>query len=271
MKLIYLLLVAPLMSFAAQFVLFDVTFTFTKMDADNSTPSKSHYYVREPALNPDRPKDWTSPADYRNGTVHIRAEVMEKPPGGENTTWTLCYIPNQGQGNGYGCTGTVMYKEKGVYEQDVSMTSWWQNDAIVWTAGIKRMDLVSKDGSGGGGHAHKRTDPEKFFPTKMRITMVQVSVGSTYDASVVPGLRAKNTLVEKYFFSKASCASDMGSKRNPCSTEMLNPMVSSSVPLTFAIGPRAALPLEGIAMCRVNPHNQPYKQRLPPSQTAAPL
>ena len=50
------------------------------------------------------------------------------------------------------------------------------------------MDLVIKDDSGGGGHAHKRTDAEKFFPTKMRITMVQVSAGSKYDPSLVPNL-----------------------------------------------------------------------------------
>jgi hypothetical protein len=180
------LLVVPALSYAAQFVLFDVTFTYTKMDADNSTPSKSHYYVRENALNPDRPRDWTTPVDYRNGTVHIRAEVIGKPPGGEPTNWTLCYIPNQGQGNGYGCTGTGIYREKGVYEQDVSMKSFWQNDAIVWSEGIKRMDLVIKDGSGGSGHAHRRPDSEKFFPTRMRITMVQVSAGSTYDPSLAP-------------------------------------------------------------------------------------
>ena len=185
------LMAVPAVGYADQFVLFDVTFTFTKQDADNSTPSKSHYYVKGSAINPDRPKDWTTPVDYRNGTVHIRTEVIEKPAGGENTTWTLCYIPNKGQGNGYGCTGTVLYREKGVYEQDVPMTSWWRNEAIVWTEGIKQMDLVIKDGSGGGGHAHKRADPEKFFPAKMRITMVQVSAGSTYDPSLVPQLRAK--------------------------------------------------------------------------------
>jgi hypothetical protein len=180
------LMVAPSLVCSAQFVLFDVTFTYTKTDADTSTPSKSHYYVRGPALNPDRPQDWTSPVDYRNGTVHIRAEVIEKPAGSEQTTWTLCYIPNHGQGNGYGCTGTGISREKGVYEQDVPMKSFWQNEAIVWSEGIKQMDLVIKDGSGGGGHAHKRPDSEKFFPTKMRITMVQVSAGSTYDPSMVP-------------------------------------------------------------------------------------
>ena len=168
---------------AAQFVLFDVTFTYTKSDADNATPNKSHYYVREPVLNVSRPVDWTSPVDYRNGTVHVRTEVMEKPAGSENTTWTLCYIPNKGT---YGCTGTGIYKEKGVYEVDVPMTSWWQNNLVDWTAGIKRMDLVMKDGTGGHGYTHLRPEAEKFFPTKVRITMVQVSKGSTYDPKLLP-------------------------------------------------------------------------------------
>lgn len=173
---------------AEQFVLFDVTFTFTKHDADNSKPSKSHYYVRGNMLNPQRPKDWTSPVDYRHGTVRIRTEVIEKPAGSEPTTWSLCYIPHQGQKNGYGCTGTVLYRERGVYEQDVPMTKFWQNDSIVWSEGIKQMDLVIKDGSGGGGHAHKRPDHEKFFPTKVRITMIQVSAGSKYDPKLAPNL-----------------------------------------------------------------------------------
>jgi hypothetical protein len=177
---------------AQQFVLFDVTFTFTKEDADNSKPSKSHYYVRGKMLNADRPKDWVKPVDYRNGTVHIRAEVIEKPASGAPTTWTLCYIPNKGQKNGYGCTGTGVYREKGVYERDVKMTSFWQNENIVWEEGIKEMHLVMKDDSGGNGHAHKRTDSEKFFPTKMRITMIQVAKGSNYDPKVVPNLPAKD-------------------------------------------------------------------------------
>jgi hypothetical protein len=176
---------------AQQFVLFDATFTYTKEDADNSKPSKSHYYVRDKSLNADRPKDWTSPVDYRNGTVHIRAEVLEKPAGGTPTTWTLCYIPNKGLKNGYGCTGTDVYKEKGVYEKDVKMTSFWQNDNIDWREGIKEMHLVMKDDSGGSGHVHKRPDPEKFFPTKMRIIMVQVAKGSTYDPKLVPNLTEK--------------------------------------------------------------------------------
>lgn len=178
------LILTPAAGWAEQFVLFDVTFTFTKADADNSTPSKSHYYVKGKAVNPKRPLDWTSPVDYRNGVVHIRTEVLDRPAGGEPVQWSLCYIPNHGQGNGYGCTGNDPYKEKGVYDKDVSMTSFWENNAIIWTEGIKQMDLVMKDKS--GEKAHTRPDSEKFFPTRIRITMIQVSAGAKYDPNLVP-------------------------------------------------------------------------------------
>ncbi len=196
-----LLLSGPVVQ-AQQFVLFDATFTFTKEDADNSKPSKSHYYVRDKMLNADRPKDWTTPVDYRNGTVHIRAEVIEKPEGGAPTTWTLCYIPNKGLKAGYGCTSTGVYKDKGVYESDVKMTSFWQNDNIAWEEGIKEMHLVMKDDSGGNGHAHKRTDPEKFFPTKMRITMIQVAKGAKYDPKLVPNLPVQKADADAEFLKK---------------------------------------------------------------------
>jgi hypothetical protein len=82
--------------------------------------------------------------------------------------------------------GTDLYRTTGVYEKDVPMTTFWENDSIVWSEGVKQMDLVIKDNSGGSGHAHKRADHEKFFPTKVRITVVQVSAGAKYDASAVP-------------------------------------------------------------------------------------
>jgi hypothetical protein len=173
---------------AEQFVLFDVTFPYTKADADNAKPNPSHYYVKGDRLNPERPKDWTAPVDYRNGTVHVRLEVIEKPAGGEPTTWSVCYIPNKGQNHGYGCIGTDVYKETGVYEKDIAMTKFWQNDDIVWSEGIKEMHLVIKDNSGGQGHAHKRPDFEKFFPTKIRMTLIQVSAGAKYDPKLVPNL-----------------------------------------------------------------------------------
>ncbi len=169
-----------------QFVLFDVQYTYTKQDADSSLPNKSHFYVKGSMLNTNRPKDWTAPVDFRNGTVHIRLEVLEKPAGMEPTTWSLCYIPNKGQKNNYGCTSTGLYTEEGVYEKDIEMTSFWENESIIWSEGIKQMDLVIKDNSGGQGHAHKRPDHEKFFPTKVRMSMIQVAAGEKYDPSLFP-------------------------------------------------------------------------------------
>lgn len=170
---------------STQFTLFDVTFDYTKTDADNSSPSKSHYYVKGEMLNTQRPSDWTQPVDFRHGSVHIILEVLDKPAGDFPTTWTLCYIPHQGQGNGYGCTTSGLYTAPGVYERDVAMTEFWENASIVWNKGIKQMDLVIKDDSGGQGHAHKRADHDHYFPTKVRIIMVQVAAGKTYNPDLV--------------------------------------------------------------------------------------
>jgi hypothetical protein len=182
-----LLCAAATPAFADQFVLFDVTFPYTQDDAVNATPSKSHYYVKGPLINAERPKDWTAPVDYRNGTLHVRLEVLEKPAGGEGTQWNICYIPNKGQNGGYGCAATDVYKEKGVYEKDLPMTAFWHNDGLIWEQGVKQIDLVLKDAK--GVKVHERSDPEKFFPTRIRMTVIQVSAGAKYDPALVPHLQ----------------------------------------------------------------------------------
>ena len=65
-------------------------------------------------------------------------------------------------------------------------------------------DVVIKDGSGGGGHAHKRADHEKFFPTKVRMTVIQVSAGAKYDPSLVPNLPRKAAEVKPATHSAAT-------------------------------------------------------------------
>ncbi len=131
-------------------------------------------------------KHWPAPVNDRNGTVHVQLKVLEKPAGGEPIIWSVCSIPNQGQNHGYGCLGISAYKETGIYEQDIAMTKFWQNDDIVWSEGIKQMDLVIKDGT--GTKAPTRPAPEKFFPTKLRMTLLQVSAGAKYDPKLVPNL-----------------------------------------------------------------------------------
>lgn len=171
---------------AEQFLLFDEVFTFEEKDA---VPTQSHLHVKPAQFGKDTPKDWTKPVDYRNGTVHIRYEVLEKPAGETPTIWSLCYIPVKGQKNNYGCASSPVYSKPGVYEKDEKMNEFWENDSIIWTEGIKEMTLVIKAaGVKGKNHAHLQPDLTKFFPTKIRVSMIQVAKGSTYDPTKVPEL-----------------------------------------------------------------------------------
>lgn len=171
---------------AEQFVLFDETFTMTWEDAISSTPSKSHHYVKaNSGLNPQQPTNWVSPIDYRNGKVHIHLEVLDKPAGGQEQGWALCYV---GKAGSYGCPYTDYYTEEGVYDKEVSMTNFYNDDTIDWSKGIAEVDLVYTINNSGSGHVHYFPElKDKTTPTTVRIAMVQVSAGSTYDGSILPG------------------------------------------------------------------------------------
>lgn len=171
---------------AEQFLFFDEVFTFEEKDA---VPTQSHLRVKAAQFGKETPKDWTKPVDYRNGTVHIRFEVLEKAPGDVPTIWSLCYIPNKGQKNNYGCASSPVYTKAGLYDKDEKMDGFWENDSIIWSEGIKEFTLVIKAANEKGkNHAHLQPDLKKFFPTKIRVSMIQVSKGAKYDASKFPEL-----------------------------------------------------------------------------------
>jgi hypothetical protein len=94
-----LALVAATPARAEQFVLFQQTFEITKAAVDRSG---SHFYVRGPMLTQPAGNNWTGPVDYRNGTVYIQTEVLEKPNATEPNHWSYCYMPNRPIGPGYG-------------------------------------------------------------------------------------------------------------------------------------------------------------------------
>jgi hypothetical protein len=172
---------------AEQFILVDAMITYTWDDAMNSKPDKSHFYVNEANfLNKMRPLNWLSPVDYRNGTLHVRAEVFEHPPGGQSTGWTLCYIPNAG---GYGCADTTYYTSTGIFERDVKMTEWWNNTQLQWDKGVKQVDMIYAINDSGSGHVTNFPDlKDRTTPTRVRVTMVQVSAGAQYDPSILPAM-----------------------------------------------------------------------------------
>ena len=101
---------------ADQFILFDVTFELSKEEADKT---KSHFFVKNEMLNKATPKNWISPVDYRNGSLHLRLEVLEKPAGEERTTWSVCYIPNRGQK-----TATVAAIQRFIIRKAFTKRTW---------------------------------------------------------------------------------------------------------------------------------------------------
>jgi hypothetical protein len=134
------------------------------------------------------PKDWTQPVDYRDGTLHIRQGVLEKPAGGVPTTWSIRHIPIKGQNNNHGCASSPTCIMPGAYEKEEDMTRFWENDSIVRTDGITMMTLVTKAaGVAGKNRARLRPDLSEFLPTRIHVTPVQEAKGSTCDRAKAPG------------------------------------------------------------------------------------
>ncbi|MCM8532825.1 MAG: hypothetical protein NE330_16780 [Lentisphaeraceae bacterium] len=181
-------------SSAEQFTLFDQTFTYENKDA---IPTKSHLKLMASELAKETPKNWSSPLNYADGKVYIRVEVLEKPKGNVPTHWSLCYIANKGQnGSGYACASSPRYTKLGVYEVTRDMKKLWQKDKVVWSEGLKAFTLVVKGPKieglpGGKSHAHNQPDLDKFFPLKIRFTLVQISEGAKFDPSKVAVLQGK--------------------------------------------------------------------------------
>ena len=177
---------------AEQFVLFDKVFSFDKKEA---IPTQSHLKVSLEELSKDMPKNWSSPVNYAEGSLYVYMEVYDKPKGDEKTHWSLCYIANKGQnGSSYACASSPHYTSTGTFEATRDMTKLWQKDKVVWSQGIKMITLVTKasdnkSGVKGKAHAHMQPNMDLFFPTKIRVVMVQVSKGAKVDKSKIPNLK----------------------------------------------------------------------------------
>jgi hypothetical protein len=201
---------------ADQFVLFDATFTYTWDEAMNALPNKSHYYVNEGNwLNKARPTNWVTPVNYRDGKVHIHLEVLEKPAGTQQAGWALCYVANVGN---YGCPYTDYYTKTGVYEKDVDMHTFYNSNTIQWDSGVKQVDLVyTINGSGMGHITNFPALKDLVTPTRVRIAMVQVSSGSTYDPSILAGSDAGSQMNPDAAVASADGAAttDAGLGMNP--------------------------------------------------------
>jgi hypothetical protein len=68
------------------------------------------------------------------------------------------------------------------------MNGFWQNEKIDWEQGIKQIDLIYAINDSGSGHVTNYPELKDLTtPTRVRLTMVQVSAGSTFDPSIITG------------------------------------------------------------------------------------
>lgn len=153
---------------AEQFVLVDETRDFRK----------PFTYFHRPA---ETPRNWVSPVNYTEGTVHVRLEVFSKPTGRELWFQVCWFFP--GGGTIHHCTHQDRIKVvgPGVYEMDHAISRMWRSAERTYEKGISRIMAVCKDNKGTPiGWKGFAGIKEDYFPMKARLTVVVVSKGGTY-------------------------------------------------------------------------------------------
>jgi uncharacterized protein (TIGR03382 family) len=149
---------------ADQFTLVDVSYTHSA-----ETTSDSHYYVMLPA---DTPKDWTSPVDWSNGSVHLIVDVKTKPAGGAKTKMQVCFEGTPA----YGCTlQSPTYTTTGKVEWDSPFKDFWYGGDVDWSKGIKKVPLILKDDQN-----NKPAGDPKYMPTDLHVQIYLVSPGAKF-------------------------------------------------------------------------------------------
>ncbi|MEO5769974.1 MAG: hypothetical protein ABIS92_16590 [Polyangia bacterium] len=156
---------------AVQIVVADVVYTHSA-----TTTMDSHYRV-SPAAG--TPKNLVSPADYSNGSAHVRLEVKTKPNTTTDTCFQVCFEATQN----YGCVDiSKPYKTTGLYEWDTPFSRFYKPGPIPWDKGIVKVALLLKDTK------NVKVAPENvgaatsalYMPTDLHVIVTLVAAGSTY-------------------------------------------------------------------------------------------
>jgi hypothetical protein len=162
---------------AAQFVYLDDIITWTKNGYDYPDPMG--------------PTSWVSPVNYRDGSVHVRYEPIEKPST-KNVQVQLCIWQDGYEKENCGSCQTST-TEKVYYYNYGAITSWWKKGGV--PIDYTRIGLSSslayfmhKDGSCGapilmtsscGQACYTKTDIDQHVPITFKVLAVVVSRGSS--------------------------------------------------------------------------------------------
>ncbi|NUO54885.1 MAG: hypothetical protein HOV80_39090 [Polyangiaceae bacterium] len=156
---------------AEQFVVFDETWNHSADLPD------SHYVADSTA---ETPADWTSPVDYRGGTIWVYLEVFTKPTD-TPTRFQACFLGSPT----YACTlQTPTYTEAGTYEWKTEWNETWSppNEAVDWSQGIGSLSAILKDDMNGKPSADNVGEEiaALYMPSEVRMVVTVVSPGGIY-------------------------------------------------------------------------------------------
>ncbi|MDD5672826.1 MAG: hypothetical protein PHC61_01565 [Chitinivibrionales bacterium] len=131
-----------------------------------------------------------SPVDYRNGTVYLRYEVIDKPSdkliGIQLCMWQDAFVLEN-------CSYCQSYSTKGVYYWNLGTFSgfWMKNGtSIDFTRPFGQVTIIHKDGSctgqlmqssGCGAACYPGNDLNQHVPITFKATAIVVAPGSTLD------------------------------------------------------------------------------------------
>jgi len=169
------LLLAARTALGEQFTLFEGTFVHT-------VSSKAFSY---PRMSEGVPSNWVSPVNYAEGKAYaeyeLRSMASDRP-----ISYQWCLF--QG-GSNHTCCRCVKFAKPGLYTMEEQVDRMWANFKVDFTRPFDKFMLVVKDERGnpvddrygfGGGWAGS-PDFSLYYPFEVRVKVVIVSKGATYN------------------------------------------------------------------------------------------
>jgi hypothetical protein len=182
----------PRVASAAQVLIFDQEYSHLADNSARNNPIKSgaaglkgsHAYFLPAA---DRPKNWVSPVNYRDGKMHVIIDVLAKP--GKNPVRLSYCMENPGAA----CVGQVTIDRVGRFEIDQKPGGFFTGYGPDYTKGFNWCAIVLRDTGAAEG---KKLDLGQGFmgepnyalyvPLTMRVRAYLVSQGSTFQSADSP-------------------------------------------------------------------------------------
>ncbi len=129
------------------------------------------------------PADLEAPDNYAGGTLHHRVTVVNRPAGGNATTYQACFV----QGANRACTDNrlLIDADTGTFETTQAMLTLTGWDTIDWTAAIDDVEVTAMDSAGEPIDANDQwigaPDAALYYPLEVTYQAVVVANGSAFE------------------------------------------------------------------------------------------